>query len=87
MILGSIRCCPVSRIEEKLTKINEIKQKPFLKMALFRWVSPFESGNKKISDLIVLKETGFNFDITVQILSEEMNGMLEDFYLSSEILN
>ena len=87
MILGSIRCCPVSRIEEKLTKINEIKQKPFLKMALFRWVSPFESGNKKISDLIVLKETGFNFDITVQILSEEMNDMLEDFYLTNEILN
>jgi len=71
---------PVQNIKEFVSKIDKFNEKPFVKMAVFNWLSPFESGNEKITSILLLKETGFNFDITNQMLTDEIGTLLEDFY-------
>lgn len=71
---------PVEKIQEFFGKIDRFSEKPFVKMAVFNWVAPFERGNEKITNILLLKETGFNFDITNQMLTDEIGTLLEDFY-------
>lgn len=67
-------------IKEYLTNIGKFNNKPFLKMAALNWVAPFKSGNEKITNIIFLKETNFNFDITNQIITNDLQVLLENFY-------
>jgi hypothetical protein len=62
-----------------------VKDKPFLKLAYINWVEPFTTGNKELTNLIFLKETGFNFDITNQIIIDELDFMLEKFYVENHM--
>lgn len=73
------------KIEEFVSKINKFNNKPFLKMAVLNWIAPFEKGNEKVTNIILLKETGFNFDITNQILSEDIDFMVESFYVRNDM--
>lgn len=70
----------VKNIKEFISKIDRFNEKPFVKMAVFNWLSPFESGNEKITNILLLKETVFNFDITNQMLTDVVGTLLEDFY-------
>ena len=49
------------------------------------WLAPFEKGNKKITNLVFLKETNFNFDIANQIIMDELDYMLENFYHENRV--
>jgi hypothetical protein len=75
----------VRNIKEFISKIDKFNEKPFIKMAVFNWLSPFESGNEKITNILLLKETGFNFDITNQMLTDEIGTLLEDFYEANDM--
>jgi len=68
-----------------VSKIYKFNDKPFLKMAVLNWIAPFEKGNEKVTNIILLKETGFNFDITNQILSEDIDFMVESFYVRNDM--
>ena len=76
-----------SKINEMINKIDTIKNKPFLKLAALSWLSPFESGNEKITNLIFLKESGFNFDIANQVIDDELDFILEGFYRDNDMEN
>lgn len=77
----------VSRIKSSVSKIDKIKNRPFFKLAVLSWISPFETGNQKISNIMFLKETGFNFDISSQIITDNLSEWLADFYLSADMKN
>jgi len=75
----------VQNIKEFFSKIDKFNEKPFVKIAVFNWLSPFEKGNEKITNILLLKETGFNFDITNQMLTDEIGNLLEDFYEANDM--
>ena len=85
MTLSGRSFAPVEKIEEFVSKIERFRNKPFLKMAIFNWISPFKKGNEKVKNIILLKETGFNFDITNQILSEDIDYLIESFYADNDM--
>ena len=85
MTISGITYSPVSKISEFSSKIEKFNNKPFLKLAAVNWIAPFESGNKKITNIIFLKETGFNFDIANQILCDNLPELLESFYLENDM--
>ena len=76
---------PIEKIQEYLSKIDRFSEKPFVRMAVFNWLSPFQRGNEKITNILLLKETGFNFDITNQMLTDEIGTLLEDFYEANDM--
>ena len=43
------------------------------------------NGNSKITNLVLLKETNFNFDITNQIITDELDFLLENFYAENKM--
>ena len=83
--LSGIAYAPTNRIVELAPKVCRIKEKPFLKIATLSWIAPFKKGNKKITNLVFLKETNFNFDITNQIVTDELDFMLENFYADNKM--
>lgn len=85
MTITGVMHSPVNKIEEFSSKIDKFNNKPFLKLAAVNWIAPFEKGNKKITNIIFLKETGFNFDITNQILCDNLSDLLESFYLENDM--
>lgn len=85
MTITGVMHSPVNKIEEFSSKIDKFNNKPFLKLAAVNWIAPFEKGNKKITNIIFLKETGFNFDITNQILCDNLPDLLESFYLENDM--
>ncbi len=85
--ISGITYAPPERINELVEKVSNLNKKPFLKMATLSWISPFSIGNEKITNLIFLKETGFNFDITNQVITDELDYMLENFYLANNMEN
>ena len=78
--MSGLTYAPVEKIQEYATKVCRLNDKPFLKLATVSWIAPFSTGNKKITNLIFLKESNFNFDITNQILTDDLDYMLESFY-------
>lgn len=78
--LSGLTYAPVEKIQEYATKVCKLNDRPFLKLATVSWIAPFSTGNKKITNLIFLKESNFNFDITNQILTDDLDYMLESFY-------
>ena len=85
--LSGMSYAPSQKINEMIEKVSELNDRPFLKMATLSWVSPFTEGNEKITNLIFLKETGFNFDISNQIITDELDFMLENFYRENRMEN
>jgi len=85
MTLSGISHSPVKKIKEYSSKIDKFNKKPFLKLAALSWIAPFERGNEKITNIIFLKETGFNFDITNQILCDDLPYLLEKFYFENNL--
>jgi hypothetical protein len=83
--LSGISYAPVNKINMYLENACSVKDKPFLKLAYINWVEPFTTGNKELTNLIFLKETGFNFDITNQIIIDELDFMLEKFYVENHM--
>ena len=83
--LSGVMFSPVKKIEEFCSKISKFNNKPFVKLAAVNWISPFKKGNKKITNIIFLKESGFNFDITNQILCNDLPKILENFYLDNDM--
>jgi hypothetical protein len=76
---------PANKIVEYAPRACKIKDKPFLKLASISWIAPFKSGNRKITNLTFLKETNFNFDITNQIIADELDFILENFYAENKM--
>jgi len=85
--LSGMSYAPAVKLNELIDKIDTIKNKPFLKLAALSWLSPFESGNEKITNLIFLKESGFNFDIANQIIDDDLDFILENFYRDNDMEN
>ena len=83
--LSGLSYAPVNKIVEYAPKACKIKNKPFLKLASISWIAPFKNGNNKITNLTFLKETNFNFDITNQIIADELDFILESFYLENKM--
>ena len=83
--LSGISHSPISKIEEFSSKLDKFNNKPFLKLAAINWIAPFEKGNSKITNIIFLKETGFNFDITNQVLCDDLPTLLERFYIENDM--
>ena len=83
--ISGVMLSPVEKIEEFCSKISKFNNRPFMKLAAINWVAPFEKGNKKITNIIFLKEAGFNFDITNQILCNDLPELLENFYLDNDM--
>ena len=79
--LSGLSYAPVEKIQEYATKVCKLNNKPFLKLATVSWIAPFSRGNRKITNLVFLKETNFDFDITNQILTDDLDYMLESFYV------
>jgi hypothetical protein len=82
--LSGVSYAPTNTINEYMSKVCNLNNKPFLKLAILNWLSPFDRGNRKITNLIFLKETGFNFDITNQVLIDDMDYILENFYSNND---
>jgi len=78
--LSGFTYAPIEKIQEYATKVCKLNNKPFLKLATVSWIAPFSTGNRKITNLVFLKESNFNFDITNQILTDDLDYMLESFY-------
>jgi len=75
-----------NKIQEHINKIGLIENKPFCKLAMLNWISPFQKGNTKIKNILFLKEVNFNFDIANQIISDaEIDVILENFYQYNNI--
>ena len=83
--LSGVSYAPANKIVEYAPKVCDIRDKPFLKLATMSWLAPFEKGNKKITNLVFLKETNFNFDIANQIIMDELDYMLENFYHENKV--
>lgn len=82
---SGVRFADSKKIEEMTSKIEKFNNSPFLKIAALNWIAPFEQGNSKIINLIFLNEVGFNFDITNQVLGEDLPFLLEKFYLENDM--
>lgn len=85
--MSGLTYSPIEKIKEYSTKVCKLNNKPFLKLATLSWIAPFSSGNKKITNLVFLKESNFNFDITNQIISDDLDYILENFYRAGRIKN
>ena len=83
--MSGLTYSPVEKIKEYSTKVCKLNNKPFLKLATLSWIAPFSSGNRKITNLVFLKESNFNFDITNQIITDDLDYMLENFYREGRI--
>lgn len=83
--ISGLTYSPVEKIKEYSTKVCKLNNKPFLKLATLSWIAPFSSGNRKITNLVFLKESNFNFDITNQIITDDLDYMLENFYREGRI--
>jgi hypothetical protein len=85
-ILGN-KCASPDIINEYITKISKFNDDFFIKIAALNWLAPFEKGNHKISNIILLKETEFDFNKTNQFLDKNFSILLEKFYFENDMKN